>query len=243
MSSVNRKPQVRPQKASRTAARDIVIASRAAGMSLEECAKAAAVSLKTASRYVAEARNASGDLSRDRIISMLSLRLSSPGTPDQYIAPLVAILSKLKGWTDKEQQVERVMPMGDLFASWAAEIASNVGAPTMPHSETVGVSEPVGPNAGEPPIGGVVGSVKSSPPPAQKIKKEHHMVKSGPGEGRVMCSEAPPSAAGTEGYALSICGGLDSVEESGLKGGAGSLPDRNGFEGANEQGQSKAVGK
>jgi len=58
-----------------------------------------------------------------------------------------------------------------------------------------------------------------------------------------MCSEAPPSAAGTEGYALSICGGLDSVEESGLKGGAGSLPDRNGFEGANEQGQSKAVGK
>jgi len=69
------------------------------------------------------------------------------------------------------------------------------------------------------------------------------MRKSGPGEIDVMCSQAPPSAAGTEGYALSIAQGLDSVAESGLKGGAGTLPPVNGMLGANERGQSKAVGK
>ena len=69
------------------------------------------------------------------------------------------------------------------------------------------------------------------------------MRKSGPGEVDVMCSQAPPSASGTEGYALSVAEGLDSVAESGLKGGAGVLPDRNGFDGANERGQSAAVGK
>lgn len=68
-------------------------------------------------------------------------------------------------------------------------------------------------------------------------------VKAGPGESRVMCSEAPPSAAGTEGYALSVCANLDSVAESGLKGGAGALPPVNGMAGANEQAQSVAVGK
>ena len=68
------------------------------------------------------------------------------------------------------------------------------------------------------------------------------MVKSGPGEGRIKCSDAPPSAAGTEGYAVSIAGGLTEVAESGLKGGAGALPDRKGFDGANEQAQPKAVG-
>lgn len=67
------------------------------------------------------------------------------------------------------------------------------------------------------------------------------MIKSGPGEKSVRCSQAPPSAKGTEGYALSICGGLTSVEESGLKGGDGHLPDVHGFDGAAEQAQYSAI--
>ena len=54
------------------------------------------------------------------------------------------------------------------------------------------------------------------------------------------CSVPPPTARGTEGYALGLVGDVQ-VEESGLKGGAGPLPSVHGFEGANEQAQYKAV--
>lgn len=69
------------------------------------------------------------------------------------------------------------------------------------------------------------------------------MKKSGPGEGAVFCSDAPPSARGTEGYATGLLGGTATqVDESGLKGGAGSLPDRAGSAGATELRQSPAKG-
>lgn len=67
------------------------------------------------------------------------------------------------------------------------------------------------------------------------------MIKSGPGEKSVQCSQAPPSAKGTEGYALSITGGLTSVEESGLKGGDAHLPSKGGSEGAINLKQTNAV--
>lgn len=67
--------------------------------------------------------------------------------------------------------------------------------------------------------------------------------KSGPGEGSVKCSEAPPSARGTEGYAVGLLGGTASaVDESGLKGGAGALPGVAGSAGATELRQSPAKG-
>ena len=46
----------------------------------------------------------------------------------------------------------------------------------------------------------------------------------GPGESSRKESYAPPSAKGTEGYARGICGGQDSVMESGLKGGSAGIP-------------------
>ena len=164
-------------------ARDVVIASRAAGMSVQECARTAGVSVTTAQRYVTEAKKTHADLSRESVISMLSLRLASPGMPEQYIAPLVAILSKLKGWTERDQRTETVRPIGDLFASWCAELAQspavNVGAPTSIAQLTPGTdiasadsrasSVPETDVAGEPPIAGADESVKSSPPPPTKF--------------------------------------------------------------------------
>lgn len=58
----------------------------------------------------------------------------------------------------------------------------------------------------------------------------------GPGEMTGMCPQAAPSAAGTEGYATGLLGSsATQVEESGLKGGTGPLPNVHGSAGANEQ--------
>lgn len=170
------------QTSAKSAARDIVIASRAAGMSIAECAKAAGVSETTASAYVNAAAKGMTDMSREGIISMLSLRLRQNDTQTQYIAPLVAILSKLKGWTDKAADVERPKPMGELFAAWRAELAReagdvprgtldtpNVGAPTSSAELTPSGAESGEAKAGEPPVACVDESVKSSLPPREKF--------------------------------------------------------------------------
>ena len=54
-------------------------------------------------------------------------------------------------------------------------------------------------------------------------------------------SVPPPTAKGTEGYALGLVGDI-SIEESGLKGGEGSLPSVGGMDGAIDPRQSNAVG-
>lgn len=162
--------QTRRQRASTTTARDVVMASRAAGMSIAECAKAASISLRTASNYVRDIERDGDDISRERIISMLSRRLS-PGadTPDQYIAPLVAILSKLKGWTDRDSVRETVQPIGTLFASWAAETKRETIETVRETEGGTPLASAGGPNAGEPPTESVNGSVKLSPTPPQKF--------------------------------------------------------------------------
>ena len=136
--------------AKRRAARDIVIAARAAGMSFTECAREAGVSVKTAERYAANIN----DMSREGVISMLSLRLASKSTPDQYIAPLTAILSKLQGWTDKVADTVRLIPMGALFASWRDECRRADNAELTPAHRDNGVSTLTsnGEPGGEPPI-------------------------------------------------------------------------------------------
>src|SRR6185369_14334479 len=73
---------------------------------------------------------------------------------------------------------------------------------------------------GSPPLRARTRALNLLPRRPPNFKRSLTMRKSGPGEIDVMCSQAPPSAAGTEGYALSIAQGLDSVAERGLKGGA-----------------------
>lgn len=62
------------------------------------------------------------------------------------------------------------------------------------------------------------------------------MKHAGPGEMTGNCAQAPPSAKGTEGYATGLLGSsATQIQESGLKGGAGTLPGTHSNLGANEQ--------
>ena len=51
------------------------------------------------------------------------------------------------------------------------------------------------------------------------------MPSGGPGEMSRKEPYAPPTSKGTEGYTTGLCQDATSIDESGLKGGAGSIPD------------------
>jgi len=123
---LKRPKDYRPTKAERTAARTIVLAARAKGHSIEESARIAGISYATASKYLQQAKESGEDLSRERLLNLLSTRIDSQDTPIQYVTPMASLYAELQGYKDRDKRKMELKSVAALFNAWNRETTNAI---------------------------------------------------------------------------------------------------------------------
>ena len=92
----------------------------------------AGISEPTAGAYVRQAKASGDDLTRERLLNLLSVRIEGSDTPVQYVTPMASLYAELQGYKDKSRKEQALKPLGEVFEAWRAEISASNAMPAEP---------------------------------------------------------------------------------------------------------------